>query len=135
MKNKRTFAAAGALATLGLLAPAAPSMARAATVTVEWEVEGSDPRGGDVTCVNPTITSDKDISNLVYVLASGEEIRIEFSDDEQSTEYTVDGEVVEIWVKSGNNKSGDGSGLGQHFVPDPMVCTGGGGGGGGGGDA
>ena len=112
--KKRSLVAASAAAAFGLLVPAAPSMARPATVTVTWEVTDPDPRGGGGTCEDPTIVSDKDISNLVYVIG-GETFTIEFTDDEQDTEYTIEGAVTEVWVKSGNNTSDDGPGLGQYF--------------------
>lgn len=130
--KKRSLVAASAAAALGLLVPAAPGMASAAEVTVTWEITPADTRGGEDTCDDPTIVSSKDISNLVYVI-DGETFTIEFSDEEQGTEYTIDGAVTEVWVKSGNNKSGDGSGLGEHF--EAPCGDGGGGGGGGGGDA
>lgn len=150
--NTRSFVAAMAAGVLCLLVPASPSLARPATaVDVEWRYEDGDGRT-PTGCFDPRVTSDKDISNVVYTIrtvdgsgvASFETVRIEFDDEEQSSTVDlddVDGEIVDVWVKSGNNNS-DGQGLGEHFVPvfdDPVAenntCVAGGGGNGEGGNA
>lgn len=143
--NKRSPIAASAAVAFGLLVPASPSLAKPAVdVEVEWRYEEGG-RGTPSGCFDPRVTSDKDISNLVYTIRTVDEFgvetletfTIEFADEEQGTSFDLDdldGEIVEVWVKSGNNKSGDG-GLGEYFTPvadDPVVenntCVGGGGG-------
>lgn len=130
--KKRALAAAVAAASFGLFGTAVPSSAKAAEVTVSWQfVMGGRANPVDA-CVNPKVTSTKDISNIVYVLADGTTHQIEYADEEQGPEVVIAGEVVEIWVKSGNNHSDSGSGLGDHFVPvtegDGINCTDNGGG-------
>lgn len=115
--KKRTLVAAAAAAAFGLLGTAAPSSAKAAEVDVSWRfVPGGRGNPADA-CLDPKVTSDKDISNIVYVLADGTTHVIELSDEEQGPEYTVAGEVTGIWVKSGSNKDGDEGGLGEYFEP------------------
>lgn len=150
--NMRSLVAASAAAALGLLVPASPSSARPAeTVEVEWRYELGG-RGTPSGCFDPKVTSDKDISNLVYTIRTVDEdgaesfetVWIEFSDEEQTNVFDLDdldGQIVEVWVKSGNNGSGE-RGLGERFVPvfdDPVAenntCVTGGGGDGGSGNA
>jgi hypothetical protein len=69
------------------------------------------------------ITSEKMLSNVV-VGDDGMEDKTELSDLELYT-YTVsdpDGELDVIWVKAGNNKSGDGPGYGQRFELEAPDC-------------
>lgn len=69
------------------------------------------------------ITSTKALSNVV-VGADGEELKTEMPDDPKLYTWSVadtDGSVDTIWVKAGNNKSGDGPGYGERFdlvMPD-----------------
>ena len=97
MKKELSLVATAAI-LLSPFASASPSLAAPATdITVSRSYEMGQ-------CVDPMVTSDKDISNLVYVI-NGETTKIEFEDG--SYEHTVHGEVTEIWVKSGNNKGGE----------------------------
>jgi hypothetical protein len=72
------------------------------------------------------ITSTKDLSNIVYrvTMPDGQYYDTKLDYLEGMT-YTLQIEgleegamVSDLWVKSGNNKSGDGPGYGQHFVWD-----------------
>ena len=107
--NKRALVSAVALSLTGTLGLASPSSASSAEITAEW----MSSRAG----CTVTVTSDKDISNIAY-LVDGEEVRHEFEDGMMT--YTVVG-VSGVWVKSGNNHSGDGSGLGE-FFDGPIEC-------------
>ena len=73
-----------------------------ATVTAEWTA-----------CGVVEITSSKDISNVVFS-CEGSETKI---DNLSGKTYTLsqDCDVDSVWVKSGNNKSGDGPGYGERF--------------------
>lgn len=66
------------------------------------------------------ITSSKDISNIVYRV-DGVDTKL----DELSGRMYIleESNVTDIWVKSGNNHSGDGPGYGEHFaVDDSELC-------------
>lgn len=69
------------------------------------------------------ITSTKGLSNVV-VGTDGAEVKTEMPDDPELHTWRVldtDGSVDTIWVKAGNNKSGDGPGYGERFdvvMPD-----------------
>ncbi len=66
-----------------------------------------DKSGADIT------TSDHDISNVVVATKNGQETKF---DDLTGKSYRVDmRNVATVWVKSANNKSGDGSGYGERF--------------------
>ncbi len=107
--NARRVAGAGAGVVIGVglavTAGTTPASAAPATITVEYD------------CAEATIsvTSSKDISNIVYQV-DGTPTRI---DDLSGHTYVVDLETLEgletTWVKSGNNASGDGPGYGQRF--------------------
>lgn len=76
----------------------------------------------EIDCETSTIIieSTKDISNIVYSI-DGEHQKI---DDLEGYEYALDLEGIEtMWVKSGNNHSGDGPGYGQRFDLDPGACA------------
>ena len=64
------------------------------------------------------IESGKDISNIVYRV-DGTDTKIELEDG--TNIFTVPGDTTDVWVKSGNNKSGDGSGYGVHHAR-PASC-------------
>lgn len=68
-------------------------------------------------CTELQINSSKEISNIVYEI-DGVEVKIE---DIGSHSYTFpDGaDITTVWVKSGNNKSGDGPGYGERFDVEP----------------
>lgn len=64
-------------------------------------------------CTTITITSTKDISNIVRLVDDGF-LRTEFQDGFLT--LVLDATDVEtIWVKSGRNHSGDGPGFGERF--------------------
>ncbi len=68
----------------------------------------------DGSCDTITVVSSKDISNIV-VRIDGVDTKVEFSDGVKVFDVDADG-VSDVWVKSGNNKSGDGPGYGEHFA-------------------
>lgn len=89
---------------------------------------GSDRSVADVTvevdCDAGTIeiTSSKELSNIVYSIG-GEHSRIEFEDDPAPYSYSLPLDGVEtVWVKSGNNHSGDGPGYGERFDIPADAC-------------
>ena len=78
-------------------------------ITVEW-----------ISCDEVEITSTKDISNIVYEV-DGVETKI---DSLSGHSYTLSpgGTITAVWVKAGNNKSGDGPGYGEKFeLPDASL--------------
>lgn len=94
--------------TFGLVAP---SDAGVGETNAEW----------DASCEVVSITSTKDISNVVYMI-DGTAHRIEFTDG--THDLLLPGEITELWVKAGNNKSDDGSGYGEHYTrPDGCLST------------
>lgn len=105
--KKLAIAATVAFTTPLLLAGAAS--AGTGTVNATWD------------CYSVTVTSTKDISNLVYTV-DGVDIKVEFGDGTHT--YVLDGAATDVWIKAGNNKSGDGPGYGQHFSK-PDYCGGG----------
>ncbi len=89
--------------TFGLVAPSAAGVNNS---------QGHTNADWDAACEVVTVRSVKDISNVVYHI-DGTEHRIEFSDGTHHLQ--LPGEITDIWVKAGNNKSGDGSGFGEHY--------------------
>lgn len=68
------------------------------------------------------ITSEKDISNVV-VGDDGVDVKTEMEDDVNTwTVSDPDGTLDTIWVKAGNNKSGDGPGYGERFELTAPDC-------------
>lgn len=109
--SRRTLtSAAGIVIGAGLAATAAttPAYAAPATVTLDY----------DCAEATITVTSSKDLSNIVYQV-DGSPTRL---DDLSGKVYVVDLDTLEgletTWVKSGNNQSGDGPGYGQRFYFD-----------------
>ena len=108
--SKTKFIAAG-LVTAALMAGATPASATPATTSATW----------DASCSIAVAIANKDISNIVYRV-DGVDTKIEFVDGTKV--FLVDGSASDIWIKSGNNKSGDGPGYGEHFVrPDNCAVT------------
>ncbi len=106
--SRRMLAAGGGLvvgAGLAVTAATAPASAAPASVTVEY----------DCAEATITVTSSKDLSNIVYQV-DGTPTKV---DDLTGTTYVVDLDTLEgletTWVKSGNNHSGDGPGYGKRF--------------------
>jgi hypothetical protein len=69
---------------------------------------------GEITIDANQVYSTKSISNIVISDCSGERTRTEFEDGLHS--YALPEAVNIVWVKAGNNKSGDGPGYGKRFV-------------------
>jgi len=94
---------------LGTVSPALAAKAKA-TTSADW----------NYSCTEVTVESSKDISNIVYRI-DGVDTKIEFKDG--TTTYMLPGDATDIWIKSGNNKSGDGPGYGEHHEM-PANCSG-----------
>ena len=108
---KKPLFAIPALAVAGVAIAAGPSFAGPeADVSADWFE----------TCSVVSASSTKDISNVVYRV-DGEDTKIEFTDG--TTEVMLPGDATDVWIKSGNNHSGDGSGYGEHFAR-PDHCDG-----------
>ncbi|MEL7208054.1 MAG: hypothetical protein AAGK32_07450 [Actinomycetota bacterium] len=95
---------------LGLLGAAAPALAAPAVTGAGWSDD----------CVTVTVESSKDISNIVYRL-DGVDTKIEFEDGTNT--YQIPGAATDVWVKSGNNHSGDGPGYGERFQHPERCAT------------
>jgi hypothetical protein len=80
---------------------------------------GAAPTGAIDVDSSGHITSAKDISNIVIKDCDGNVTKIEFRDG--TNEYDLGGNVDMVWVKAGNNKSGDGPGYGE--LLDYSDCT------------
>lgn len=103
------------------------SMGLLGTAEAVAPLPGSNPRSvADVDvafdCVADgwRITSTKDLSNIVYDDGNGHH-RIEFGAPTQEFLLVAD-DVSTIWVKSGNNRSGDGPGYGERFDVTEPPC-------------
>lgn len=97
--------------TTGLsLLLASPALAKNPNSVANVDVEFTS-------CTEIQITSSKDISNIVYEI-DGVHVKIEDIDTETFTLPNA-GDVTTVWVKSGNNKSGDGPGYGERFEVSP----------------
>jgi len=66
-------------------------------------------------CFEVHITSCKDISNVVLDFGEGDHYKFDDLDGHCLTLGTGDRHIVGVWVKAGNNKSGDGPGYGEYF--------------------
>ena len=76
----------------------------------------------DITCDSVEVTSSKDISNVVVRYADGSTERFEGLSG-PTWSLDLDQPIDGVWVKSGNNKSGEGPGYGQ-WVPSETDCGG-----------
>ncbi len=69
---------------------------------------------------NVTATSTKDLSNVVLKFADGTEQKFDsltgYSQTFAGTGANTGKEIVGIWIKSGDNASGDGPGFGSYFA-------------------
>ena len=72
---------------------------------------GAAPKGVITVEADGQIKSSKDISNIVIKDCYDNVTKIEFRDG--THDYDLDGNVNMVWVKAGNNKSGDGPGYGE----------------------
>jgi hypothetical protein len=104
--------AAIAITSVGVLGAAAPAGAARAETSAEWTAG----------CTTVVATSTKDISNVVYRV-DGVDTRIELAGGFHT--ILLPGAATDVWVKSGNNRSGDGPGYGEHHAR-PATCDGGG---------
>jgi len=85
-------------------------------------------------CNEVHVSSCKELSNIVLEFADGEHRKFEDLPGHCATLGVGDREIVGVWVKAGNNKSGDGPGYGERFDAPDDNCDGAGGEGGSGGD-
>jgi len=98
-----------------LLAAAAPAWARpAADIDVDWE------------CTSVHVSADKDLSNVVLGFEDGDEVKFDGLDQGSQGTFSgigddADAVIATVWVKAGNNHSGDGSGYGKRF-DNPLDC-------------
>jgi hypothetical protein len=100
------------------------------------------PRGGSsgpiavrFECDEVHIVSCKELSNVVLELIDGEHYKYDGLEGHYGTFGAGDKEIVGVWVKAGNNASGDGRGYGERFDSDADCGDGGTGGTGGDGGA
>lgn len=101
--------------------------------------EGAVAAGFGDECIKDTIhvVSCKDLSNVVLLCEDGREYKFDDLDDQYGTFSLEDCEIVGVWVKAGNNASGDGPGYGEFIEldgEDDSGCGGAGGDGGAGGN-
>jgi hypothetical protein len=80
------------------------------------------PRGGSTgpiavhfECTEVHVVSCKDLSNVVVEFADGEHVKFDGLNGHYGTFGAGDRVIVGVWVKAGNNASGDGPGYGQRF--------------------
>jgi hypothetical protein len=83
------------------------------------------PRGGPTgpiaarfECYEVHIVSCKELSNVVVEFKGGERYKYDGLEGHYGTFGAGDKEVVGVWVKAGNNASGDGPGYGMRFDSD-----------------
>lgn len=104
MRSGRRGVAVLLAVTVTTLLGVAPAAAIPAEISVEVDCDTS----------TIVVTSTRDLSNIVFVV-DGEESKIEFEED-QPTLYVLELDGIStVWVKSGNNGSGDGAGFGERF--------------------
>ena len=97
------------------------------------------PQGGSTApiavrfeCTEVHVVSCKELSNVVVAFADGEHLKFDDLEGHYGTFGGGDRQIVTVWVKAGNNASGDGPGYGERFDSD-ADCDGNGGTGGTGG--
>jgi len=92
------------------------------------------PQGGNTApiavvfgCDRITVITCKDLSNVVLELADGSRQRLQGLKGHQNVFVSTSGQpVVGVWVKAGQNLSGDGPGYGERFNAPTAACTDGG---------
>lgn len=112
-------AASAAMALVVLTAPAALAAGNSpAEVTVDHD------------CTSIDVVSSKDISNVVLQFDDGDTQRFEDLPERRTGTFAGTGDdsgevITTAWIKSGNNKSGDGPGYGARFdfTDDLDDCT------------
>ena len=112
----------------------------------DWHANDGDPdecsldcpRGGPTgpiavrfECYEVHIASCKELSNVVVEFKDGEHYKYDGLEGHYGTFGAGDKEIVGVWVKAGNNSSGDGPGYGERFDSDAECDNGGTGGTGG----
>ncbi|WP_438854155.1 MopE-related protein [Agromyces sp. M3QZ16-3] len=97
---------------LSILGPVTTANAAPATVTVEYDCD----QDGWV------VTSSKALSNIVVTDGQTTERTLFGSDPKVYTTVITTAGLTTIWVKSGNNHSGDGPGYGERFDLAPPDC-------------
>ena len=102
------------LAAAAVLALSAPASAGTKPSASSAETQASWEFG----CAYLLVSSDKDISNLVYRV-DGVDTKIEFTDG--TTAFVLPGATTDVWIKSGSLRSGDGPGYGMHHQR-PQDC-------------
>lgn len=93
------------LAAAFVLASATSAVAKPADVEVEFSSG----------CSSVEVWSSKDLSNVVIVTFDGEVFRFEDLDGMHGEFAPDDGRIERVYVKSGNNHSGEGPGYGERF--------------------
>ncbi len=98
-----------------------------------WQVNYGDPdecdldcpRGGPTgpiavrfECTEVHVVSCKDLSNVVLAYADGEHAKFDGLKGHYGTFGGGEREIVAVWVKAGNNQSGDGPRYGERFDSD-----------------
>jgi hypothetical protein len=89
------------------------------------------PRGGETgpirvvfRCHDLTVLTCKDLSNVVLELGDGSHFKVEGLHGHENDFVAPDGHtIVGVWVKSGQNHSGDGPGYGQRFAAPTGTCS------------
>jgi len=77
----------------------------------------------EFTCDSITVYTCKDLSNVVIELENGERQRVEGLQGQINSFSVPAGQtIVGVWVKAGNNKSGDGPGYGERFDAPEQDC-------------
>jgi hypothetical protein len=108
-RNRRAGVLLALLLIMTMVFAGSPAVAKPAVVDVEIDCDA-----GLI-----LITSSKDLSNIVYSMG-GEHFKL---DDLYGYTFALDLEGIEtVWVKSGNNQSGDGPGYGERFDIPEDAC-------------
>lgn len=114
--HRRTAAIAAATACLLLSGTAAFAAPGGNGGSAEIQVDAS--------CTSVDVLSTKAISNVVLQFADGSRLRFEDLPESRTGTFAGDDDVIEVvWVKSGDNKSGDGPGYGERFDLETSDCT------------
>lgn len=78
-------------------------------------------------CGSVSVSSSKDISNVVLVFEDGSEQKLDGLSGREGTfsgSGDHDGKVIDaVYVKSGDNASGEGPGAGEHFQATDQDCA------------
>jgi hypothetical protein len=93
----------------------APGSGRDALVTVTFS------------CTTVDVTSTKDLSNVVLRFDDGSIQKFDELTGEAGTfagiGAAIDKAIVTVWIKSGDNQSGDGPGFGERFDAPGASCA------------